>query len=79
VGQSEVNVSRDNGNIILEVVDHGPGLDVNQDNVPDGKLGLAGMRERVESLGGFFELESDKDEGTRVVAHLPLQATWRQG
>jgi signal transduction histidine kinase len=77
IGQ-EVNVSRENGFILVEVVDHGPGFDVNLDIVPDGQLGVAGMRERVESLGGSFDLESVKDKGTRVTARLPIQATWRQ-
>jgi signal transduction histidine kinase len=34
-------------------------------------MGIAGMRERVESLGGKFEAGPDED-GWRVFAHLPL-------
>lgn len=37
-----------------------------------GGLGLVGMRERVESLGGLFEVTSVPGAGTRVVARLPL-------
>jgi signal transduction histidine kinase len=37
-------------------------------------LGLAGMRERVESLGGSFRIESRQGTGTRVTAELPLDA-----
>jgi signal transduction histidine kinase len=40
----------------------------------NGHLGLAGMRERVESLGGHFTVESEIGKGTRVMARLPLQA-----
>ena len=35
------------------------------------RLGLLGMRERVESLGGEFRVESRPGDGTRVVARLP--------
>lgn len=36
-------------------------------------LGLAGMRYRVESLGGTFELESAPGQGTRVKARFDLR------
>ncbi len=35
-------------------------------------LGILGMHERVELLGGHLEIQSAPDEGTRLVAHLPL-------
>jgi signal transduction histidine kinase len=31
------------------------------------------MRERVESLGGQFEIESEIGQGTKILAHLPSQ------
>lgn len=78
IGQS-VSVRRENGSILVEVVDQGKGFDIHQVTDPDDQLGLPGMRERVESLGGSFEMESVKDRGTRIIARLPIQATWRQG
>jgi signal transduction histidine kinase len=38
-------------------------------------LGLAGMRERVESLGGSFIIESKIGRGTKVTACLAPQTT----
>jgi signal transduction histidine kinase len=35
--------------------------------------GLLGMRERVELLGGMFQVESELHQGTRVVASIPLK------
>ncbi len=61
------------GRIRIEVSDQGPGFDVNQSIDWEQHLGLAGMRERVESLGGVFTVESRIDHGTRVTASLPLQ------
>ena len=37
-----------------------------------GRLGLIGMRERVDLLAGEFEIESHIHEGTRVKIRLPL-------
>jgi signal transduction histidine kinase len=52
--------------ILLEVRDDGVGFLPSQTT----SLGLASMRERALELGGVFELESDN--GTRVMAWLPL-------
>ena len=59
------------GNLMAEVSDKGPGFDVRQRPV-QGHLGLAGMRERAELLGGRLELESSAEGGTHVRAFLPL-------
>jgi signal transduction histidine kinase len=32
-----------------------------------------GMRERVESLGGEFQIRSETGKGTMITARLPLQ------
>ena len=40
--------------------------------IDGGHLGLQGMRERVELLGGRFDVQSAPDKGTVVRASLPL-------
>jgi signal transduction histidine kinase len=62
------------GTMLAEVLDRGPGFDVRQRR-GEGHLGLAGMRERAELLGGRFELESAPGKGARVRAFLPLAET----
>jgi signal transduction histidine kinase len=37
-------------------------------------LGLLGMRERTELLGGSFVIDTGPQEGTTVTVTLPLQA-----
>ena len=56
--------------LVLEVSDDGPGL-VDQPKAEfNGHLGLVGMRERVESLGGTFLVKSEPGKGTRITARL---------
>lgn len=59
------------GNLMVEVRDKGPGFDARQRPL-QGHLGLTGMRERAELLGGRLEVESSAGGGTQVRAFLPL-------
>jgi two-component system sensor histidine kinase UhpB len=59
----------DDGNLAVEIADDGRGI---EDVVAPAGFGLAGMRERVESLGGSFALASAASAGTTLVAILPL-------
>ena len=54
----------------LEVADDGAGFDI--DGVPEGHLGLAGMRARAEKLGGTFTLSSEPGHGTTIQVVIPL-------
>jgi signal transduction histidine kinase len=60
----------------LSVQDDGRGFDrktrLSTRGWPTG-IGLLGMQERLESLGGQFEVESHLGQGTRLVARIPLQ------
>ena len=64
---ARVVVSHHDDAISLEVADEGSGI------APDRALGLGllGMRERVNQLGGRLEISSD-DGGTKVKAVLPI-------
>jgi two-component system, NarL family, sensor histidine kinase UhpB len=61
--------------IEIEIVDDGVGFDV-EDALAHGarhdRLGLAGMRERADLLGGTFRVSSRVGGPTRVVARLPV-------
>jgi signal transduction histidine kinase len=39
-----------------------------------GASGLRGLRERVESVGGTFDIDSPRGEGTRITAVIPVVA-----
>jgi len=68
-----VTLRRLNGELLVEVADHGKGFDAHT-AMTDGHLGIAGMRQRVEILGGTFSVESAPGEGTLIRASLPLAA-----
>ncbi|SHF95856.1 Signal transduction histidine kinase [Loktanella atrilutea] len=52
----------------VSVTDTGPGFDV---SAPSEGLGLSGLRERVESIGGEFDISSQPHGGTRLRFTLP--------
>lgn len=73
-GEGEaVRASRNGDRLRIEVSDRGPGFDPAGISMSDEHLGLLGMRERVESLGGVFSIDSRSGEGTRIIAELPLE------
>jgi signal transduction histidine kinase len=57
--------------LTMEVRDEGPGFQPGNGR-RHGRLGLAGMRERVEIAGGTLTIESAAGQGTTVRAALPL-------
>jgi signal transduction histidine kinase/ligand-binding sensor domain-containing protein len=71
-----VSVRRDPGRLTLTVRDDGTGFDVVETlarAVTGRHLGLLGMRERVEALGGSFEILSEPGQGTVIDAGIPLE------
>ena len=66
-----VQVRADPGRLMVSVSDCGEGFNPGG-VVPDGHTGLAGMRERVEILGGSFDLQSTPGQGTNIRVTLPL-------
>ncbi|MBB5500835.1 histidine kinase [Paraburkholderia sp. MM5384-R2] len=57
--------------IVVTMADDGPGTDLTR---PRSGLGLIGMRERVEALGGEFHIASEPQRGFLFCARVPAQA-----
>jgi len=70
---ASVDVARREGDLLITVADNGVGFDPAR---TAAGVGLAGMRERVQALGGSFAM--DCASGTRIAITLPVQA-WRAG
>ena len=59
----------------LRIVDDGKGFDATA--VPDGHLGLAGMRARAEKVGATFTVTSKPGAGTTIEVAVPDAAIER--
>lgn len=70
-------LGRDNTHVEIAIEDDGIGFDLAELALsPDSArgLGLLGMRERVELLGGAFDVDTAPGYGTRLRIHVPLEA-----
>ena len=73
-GEATVSLTRRAGELWIEVWDRGKGFDVasKTEGVNGANFGLFSIRERMQALGGSFELESTVEKGTRATLVLPL-------
>jgi PAS domain S-box-containing protein len=67
----EVSLAREGDEVVLTVRDNGRGMDGGKITAPES-LGLLGMKERVEQIGGRLEIQSEAGKGTTVVARVPV-------
>jgi signal transduction histidine kinase len=58
--------------LFLEVSDGGPGIRPADLEAPQGKLGLVGLKYRIEALGGRVVIASRPGKGTRLIMELPV-------
>ena len=66
----DVLAERSSGRVVVMVEDDGVGFDADR-AAASGQLGLLGMRERAETLGGTLNIESAPSSGTTVVVEVP--------
>jgi signal transduction histidine kinase len=82
--RAEVTFRMDGGFVLMEVTDDGVSFQVREvlSARKTKRLGLLGMRERAEMVGGSLEIESSPESGTRIVARIPISkailAGWRK-
>jgi len=73
--RAEVKVKFAEDRVAVTVSDNGMGFEPPESlgGLPStGKLGLAGMQERVQLLGGRLELKSEPGKGTTIFVEAPL-------
>jgi PAS domain S-box-containing protein len=70
--KARVTVERTSENLHVSVEDAGRGFDPDRMEDSSPSLGLNGVREAVERLGGTFALEAAAGDGTCVRATLPI-------
>jgi signal transduction histidine kinase len=72
----EVRLKREADGVTLVIRDDGIGFEAASalaGAAPGSALGLLGMQERVRALGGSFEINSSRRQGTSVTVHLPME------
>ncbi len=67
----------DQDKLEVRVVDEGPGMAPHRQAGGTGGQGLSGLRDRIESLGGIFEITSAAGKGTCLVARFGLSRVTR--
>jgi signal transduction histidine kinase len=68
-----IEMNRTENHLRLRIEDDGVGIN----NVPNSQrptFGLAGMRERISTLGGTLRVESRKGKGTKILVSVPVPA-----
>jgi len=69
-----VRLELNSTNMKITVQDNGKGFDMPArigDFTRNGKLGLVGIQERVQLLGGNLKIESQRDKGTILIIEVP--------
>lgn len=69
--KARVNLLTEGNQIKLIIQDNGKGFNPNK--VKKDRMGIRGMRERIEMLGGTFDIKSDKDTGTEIDICLEMK------
>jgi PAS domain S-box-containing protein len=75
--QVRVEIERQPSGLRLRIVDDGRGFDPTR--IPEGHLGLAGMRARAAKVGGELSIRSRPGSGSTVEVFVPVTAVDRNG
>jgi two-component system, NarL family, sensor histidine kinase UhpB len=67
-----VRIREDDSTFELEIRDNGRGIDLKEASGPRA-LGLLGMQERAELIGGTFEVTSGPRRGTTITIRVPIR------
>ena len=72
--RAEVSIQKLHGAVCMKIKDDGKSFQVERvlHAKKNKRLGLLGMRERVEMVGGTFTVESAPGKGTTIQAQIPL-------
>lgn len=73
----EINLQVTDEDVVLEINDNGKGFVVEEvlvDNESES-YGILGMRERVELLGGQFNIQSAPGQGAQIAITIPVQSS----
>ncbi len=78
--QASLTIQQDEESVQMEIHDNGKAFAVKHrlNGRRVTRLGLLGMQERVEMVGGSFEIESEPHKGTTIRATIPFVTSEQQ-
>jgi len=70
----EVSIEKREGTVAMKITDNGKGFPAERvfQARKNQRLGLLGMRERLEMVGGNFTIQSVPDKGTTITVQVPF-------
>jgi len=74
-GSLKVRLVVSHPDLIIRIEDDGKGFDVENrmaEALEEKRMGLRSMQERINLLNGSFEIQSQANKGTKIVARIPL-------
>jgi signal transduction histidine kinase len=72
--RAKVKLAREGNKVICSVADDGVGFRPSKRPERGRGLGLVGIRERIDSLGGILKVKSEPGRGAELTVTLPLEA-----
>jgi PAS domain S-box-containing protein len=73
-----VQFKADDGQLLMNIEDNGPGFDPVQFNTGSNHFGLQVMGQRAKSIGGELTVHSKFGQGTRIKVYVPLNGSKRR-
>lgn len=76
----KVHIRKSEDMVHMEICDNGKAFDLERvlNAKKNKRLGLVGMRERVEMVGGTFGIESEPGKGTVILVKIPFRAVAKE-
>jgi PAS domain S-box-containing protein len=73
--EADIVVSNKNGALTIRAKDNGKGFDIDarKKNPERSSFGLMNIRQRVETLEGIFQIDSEPGQGARIFIEIPLR------
>ena len=78
VSQARVELRREGRQLVITVADAGAGFDLNEAHSRksrSGGFGLFNIRQKIQYLGGEFQLDSHVGAGTKATIRMPLKGS----
>jgi len=70
--EAEIKIKKIADKVVIEIKDDGRGFDVNNVKPSGSGLGLVGLKERTNMIGGTILINSSRGNGTEIKINLPF-------